>query len=144
MRESLALAWLIGLHPFRALALAILAAGVALSLRKPIRASVGTLLMPLFAVTVPTAAVQTLLFPGCGEARIWGCSVFGASLGAAVHRASLAWGVIYGAAPYDFAAALMVAVIGFAFFRPRDRASGAHAMGSHFDGTAKSFHDPRD
>jgi hypothetical protein len=120
MRDTLGLAWLISLNALLSLAIAIIAAVIALILRRPLLAALSPLVLPLAALAFPTLAVYASLYPGCqaNEDGIGDCSLWGAHMGMTIHNAAQASQTIYDIVPYCFALALMVGFVGFLFFRP--------------------------
>lgn len=120
LRDSLALAWMIGSDTLLCLVIAFAAAVAALTLRKPLMAAMSLLLLPIAAVTLPTLAVVASNYPGCqvNEDGIGDCTLWGANMGMSFHNAAVASGALYDMVPFNFALTLMVAAIGFIFFRP--------------------------
>ncbi|MGB8363410.1 MAG: hypothetical protein ACLQUZ_08775 [Rhizomicrobium sp.] len=121
LRDTLQLAWLLGSNALMALAIAFAAAVAALSVRRPLMAALGLLVLPLAAVLLPTLAVITSSYGGCqvNEDGIGDCLLWGAKMGMSFHTAATASAALYDTAPFTFALALMVAAVGFIFFRPR-------------------------
>lgn len=122
LRDTLALSWLLGSNCFLALIFALAAAVAALSVRRPLLAAMGLLLMPIAAVALPTLAVFVSTYDGCevNEDGIGDCLLWGAKMGMSFHEAAAASSALYDTVPYSFALALMVGAIGFVFFRPKD------------------------
>jgi len=123
LRDMLALAWVIGSNTFLSLVIALVSAVAALSLRRPLMAAMGLLLLPISAVLLPIAAVSASTYPGCqvNEDGIGDCVLWGAKMGMSFHQAAVASSSLSDTMPYSFAFALMVGVIGFVFFRPTPR-----------------------
>jgi hypothetical protein len=121
LREILDVAWFIGADSLLGIALAFVAALAALWARRPLLAALSMLLLPIATVLLPTFAVYSLLYSGCdvNEAGVGNCTLWGATMGMSLHHAALAQWLIYGFAPYTFAMALMIGIIGVLFFRER-------------------------
>ena len=119
LRETLNAAWFIGADTVLGVAIAFVAALAALWGRKPLLAALSMLLLPIAAVLLPTFAVFASLYPGCdaNEAGVGSCALWGDAMGMSFHHAASAQWMIYGFAPYTFAMALMIGVIGLLFFR---------------------------
>jgi hypothetical protein len=122
LRDTLALSWLLGANTFLALVIALAAAVAALSLRRPLMAAMGLLLLPISAVILPWLAVFMSMDAGCqvNEDGIGDCTLWGAKMGMSFHEAAVATTALYDTVPYIFALAVMVGVLGFVFFRPKD------------------------
>ncbi|HUO91686.1 MAG TPA: hypothetical protein VMU22_02140 [Rhizomicrobium sp.] len=122
LRDTLALAWFIGANTFLALVIALVSAALALSLRRPLMAAMGLLLLPIAAVVLPSLAVAFSSYAGCqvNEDGIGDCVLWGAKMGMSFHDAAIASSALYDMVPYSFALALMVGAVGFVFFRPKD------------------------
>jgi hypothetical protein len=120
LRDTLELAWLVGLNALFALAIAFAAAVLALTLRRPLLAALSPLVLPLAALAFPALAVYASTYSGCqvDEDGIGDCALWGAHMGMTFHRAAQASATLYDIVPYSFALALMVGFIGFLFFRP--------------------------
>jgi hypothetical protein len=145
-RDALDLAWLIGSNSLVSLSIAIVAAVVALGIRRPLMASLSVMILPLAALVLPTLAVYTALYSGCeaNEAGVGDCVLWGASMGMSFHHAAMAPWIIYSVVPYSFALALMIGAIGLLFFRPRAEPPPAPFIRSRFDRTARVYDDSRD
>ena len=120
LRDTLAFSWLIGSNTFLALVIALVSAVAALSMRKPLMAAMGLLLLPIAAVALPTLAVLVTTYDGCqvNEDGIGDCTLWGARMGMSFHQAAVATSALYDTVPYSFALALMVGAVGLIFFRP--------------------------
>ena len=121
LRDTLSLAWIIGMEPLAGLAIALTAAIAALCLRRPLLAALSLLVLPIAAVALPTLAVIESVHRGCqiDEDGVGDCQLWGAKMGMSFHSAALAPAGLYDIVPYSFALALMVAAVGFVFLRPR-------------------------
>jgi hypothetical protein len=122
LRDTLALSWVVGSNTFLAFVIALVSAIAALSVRRPLMAAMGLLLLPIAAVVLPSLAVVLSTYDGCqvNEDGIGDCMLWGAKMGMSFHEAAVASTALYEAVPYSFALALMVGAIGFVFFRPKD------------------------
>jgi hypothetical protein len=121
LRHALDVAWFIGADSLLGIALAFAAALAALWARRPLLAALSMLLLPIAAVLLPTFAVYASLYNGCdvNEAGVGNCTLWGTRMGMSFHHAAMAQWLIYGFAPYTFAMALMIGIIGVLFFRER-------------------------
>jgi hypothetical protein len=146
LRDALGFAWLIGSSPLASFAIACASAVLALRMRRPLVASLSVMILPLAVLVLPTLAVYTALYPGCqaNEAAVGDCRLWGAQMGMSFHRAAMAPWIIYGAAPYCFALALMIGAVGLLFFRPRPERSVTPFTWPRFDRAAKTFDDSQD
>ena len=122
LRDTLALAWVIGSNTTVALIIALISAALALSVRKPLMASMGLLLFPISAVILPITAVYVSTYDGCqiNEDGIGDCVLWGARMGMSFHQAAVAASNLSDTMPYSIALALMVGVVAFVFFRPKE------------------------
>ena len=100
--------------------IALGAAVLALSVRRPLMAAMGLLLLPIAAVALPSLAVVLSTYAGCqiNEDGIGDCVLWARK--GRVRRAPIASSTRYDTVPYSFALALMVGTIGFVFFRPKE------------------------
>jgi hypothetical protein len=146
LHDTLDLAWLISTNSIASLAIAFTASIVALTVRRPLLASLSLMMLPLLALVMPTLAVYTALYSGCqaNEAAVGDCVLWGAHMGMSFHRAAMAPWLIYGIVPYCFTLALMIGAVGLLFFRQRPESSRNPFAGSRFPRTSKAFEDPRD
>lgn len=121
LRDTLELAWVIGSSALAGLIIAFTAAVAALAMRRPLMAALSLLVLPIVSVLLPSLAVVVSTYAGCqvNEDGIGDCLLWGAKMGMSFHAAAIADGDLYNTVPYSFALALMVAAIGFIFFRPR-------------------------
>lgn len=127
MRDTLELAWFVGLDTLLCVGIAFLAAIAALKARRPLLAALSMLLLPILALGLPAFAIYTVTTADCmpNEAGVGQCLLWGAKLGMSAHDAILAENALFDLVPYTFSLALMVGMVGFLFFRPRRRS--AHA-----------------
>lgn len=127
LRDALFFAWMVGANSFWLVLIAVGAALTALLARQPLIAALTLLLLPLATLMLPMAAVYSARYPGCSvsEAGIGDCALWGANMGVSFHAAADVPWQIYNFAPYSFALALMLGVLGWFFTRPR---TVPHAM----------------
>ena len=121
LRDALALAWAINSNSLLLLSIAFVATIACLFARRPLRAALTFLLLPLAALIVPMALVFTAMFPGCtvSEAGVGSCTLWGAEMGMSFHTAATVQWQIYSFVPYSFSIALMLGVIGLFLMRTR-------------------------
>jgi len=121
LRDALALTWLINSNSLVLLAIAFVATVASLFARRPLRAALTFLLLPLAALIVPMAVVFVSMYPGCtvSEAGIGSCVLWGAEMGASFHAAAGVQWQIYSFVPYSFSIALMLGIVGLFLMRPR-------------------------
>ena len=122
LRDALELAWFIGLDKLVCIGIAFVASLAMLKARHPLTASLTMLLVPVAALALPASSVLTAWNADCmpNEEAVGDCLLWGAKLGMAAHDAVKAEYAIFAMAPYIFALALMIGVIGFVFFRPHE------------------------
>jgi hypothetical protein len=122
MRDALDLSWFIGLDTLLCIGIAFVASLAMLKARHPLVAALSMLLLPVVALALPALAVFTAWNADCmpNEEAVGDCLLWGAKLGLSAHNAVQAEYAIFGMAPYTFALALMIGVIGFLFFRPHE------------------------
>jgi hypothetical protein len=103
------------------LGIALVATLAAFFARRPLRAALTLLLLPLAALIVPMALVYTAMYPGCtvSESGIGSCPLWGTEMGMSFHAAASVQWQVYGFVPYTFALALMLGIIGLFLMRPR-------------------------
>jgi hypothetical protein len=121
LRDALNLAWSVSTDPWILIALSFLAAIACLFARRPLLAASTLLLLPLAAPLLPMAAVYSAMYPDCpvSEAGIGDCTLWGAQMGMSFHTAAGINWLVYGFAPFTFALALMVGIIGWFLTRTR-------------------------
>jgi hypothetical protein len=120
MRDTLDLAWFVGLDTLLVIAIAFIAAITMLIAHRPLVAALTMLLLPVTPLALPALAVFSAWNADCmpNEEAVGDCILWGAKLGMSAHNAVAAEYAIFGMVPYTFALALMIGVIGFLFFRP--------------------------
>jgi hypothetical protein len=143
LHDTLDLAWLIGSNSLASMAIAFVAAGIALKMRRPLMASLSLMILPLAALVLPTLAVYTALYSGCeaNEAAIGSCQLWGTAMGMSFHRAAMAPWIIYGIVPYSFTLALMIGAVGMLFFWRHPVATSSPFAHPRFNRAAKTFDD---
>jgi hypothetical protein len=121
LRDALALAWTVGENSVFLITVSLIATIAGLLARRPLLAATTLLLLPLAVLMVPMAAVYSAKYPGCyvNESGIGDCALWGAQMGMSFHAAADVSWQIYGFAPYSFALALMLGLLGWFFTRPR-------------------------
>jgi hypothetical protein len=121
LRDLLALTWSINSNTMLLIGIALIATLASLFARKPLRAALTLLLLPLAALIVPMALVYTAMYPGCtvSEAGIGSCVLWGAEMGMSFHSAAGVQWQIYGFVPYSFALALVLGIIGLFLMRAK-------------------------
>ena len=87
LRDTLALSWIVGSNTFLAFVIALASAFAALSVRRPLMAAMGLLLLPIAAVVLPSLAVVLTTYDGCqvNEDGIGDCVLWGAKMGMSFH-----------------------------------------------------------
>ena len=134
-RDALELAWAVGSTTPLLLSVAMAAAIAAMFMRRPLLGATAMLLLPLAALLLPMGAVYSAVYQGCsiGDTGIDDCLLWGAQMGASVHDAANVSWVIYGFAPFSFAASLVLGIFGW--FVARKRPGGtqrtAHVPSHH-------------
>ena len=121
LRDTLALSWSVSTNTLILIAVALIASVAGLFARRPLLAASTLLLLPLAALILPMAAVYTSMYDGCpvSESGIGDCTLWGAQMGMSFHTAASVPWLIYGFAPYSFALALMLGIIGWFLVRTR-------------------------
>jgi hypothetical protein len=121
MHQALNLCWLIASDSLIAVAIGFVAAISAMIARRPLLAALSMLVLPVAALALPTMAVYFSMYADCpvSETGIGDCVLWGDHMGMAFHRAAMAPGMIDSFVSYVFALAVMIAILGFAFFRPK-------------------------
>jgi hypothetical protein len=121
MHQALNLCWLIASDSLIAVAIGFVAAIAAMIARRPLLAALSMLVLPIASLALPTMAVYFTTYPDCpvSDTGIGDCVLWGDHMGMAFHRAAMAPGLIDSFVSYVFALAVMIAILGFAFFRPK-------------------------
>jgi hypothetical protein len=121
LHQALNLCWFIASDSLIAVAVGFVAAVAALLARRPLLGALSMLVLPIASLALPTMAVYFTTYPDCAvsETGIGDCVLWGDHMGMAFHRAAMAPGLIDSFVSYVFALAVMIAILGFAFFRPK-------------------------
>jgi hypothetical protein len=121
LHQALNLCWFIASDSLVAVGIGFVAAIAAMIARRPLLAALSMLVLPIASLALPTMAVYFTMYPDCpvSETGIGDCVLWGDHMGMAFHRAAMAPGTIDSFVSYVFALAVMIAILGFAFFRPR-------------------------
>jgi hypothetical protein len=132
LQASLTLAWLIGTNVVLLIALAIITAAACFATRRPLAGGMALLFMPILPSLLPMLAVYLSRYPGCdiNPDGIGTCMFWGTPMGRAFHTAATVPDLIYSFAPYSFAIALVVGVIGW--FLMRSKATSRPRMAVQF------------
>lgn len=131
LRQALQVAWMIPQNSLVLLVLAFVAAIAAVIARRVLLGALTLIVMPVLSLLLPTIAVFSATHADCpvNEGGVGDCPLWGDKMGMAFHQAANVTDLIYGFAPYTFAAALMLWIIGWFVTRPREpRARTASAM----------------
>lgn len=121
LRDALDLAWTVGDNSMFLITVSLIATIAGLLARRPLLAATTLLLLPLAVLMLPMAAVYSAKYAGCyvNDSGIGDCALWGAQMGMSFHAAADVSGQIYGFAPYSFALALMLGLLGWFFARPK-------------------------
>jgi len=121
LRGALSVTWLINSNILLMLGIAFVATLASLFARRPLRAALTFLLLPLAALIAPMVLVYTALYQGCtvSEAGIGSCPLWGAEMGMSFHAAANVQWQVYGFVPYTFALSLMMGILGLFLMRTR-------------------------
>jgi hypothetical protein len=131
LRDALELAWALPMNSLLLLIIAFTAAIAAVCARRVLLGAITLIAVPIIALILPMIAVFASTYENCqvNEGGVGDCPLWGANMGMAFHQAANVNDLVYGFAPYTFAAALMLGVLGWFFTRPRaPRAGMAGAM----------------
>lgn len=121
LRDTLELAWAL---PSNSLVLLVIAFGAAIAAvidRRVLLGAITLVAVPVIALLLPMIAVFTSTYQNCpvNEGGVGDCPLWGANMGMAFHLAANVNDLVYGFAPYTFAAALMLGMLGWFFTRPK-------------------------
>jgi hypothetical protein len=131
LRDALNLAWTLPTNSLVLLIVAFSAAIAAVVARRVLLGALTLVAVPVIALLLPMIAVFSATYKNCevNEGGVGDCPLWGANMGMAFHQAANVTDLVYGFAPYTFAAALMLGMLGWFFTRPRaSRATTASAM----------------
>jgi hypothetical protein len=128
LRDALDLAWVLPNNSLLLITIAVGATVAGFFARRPLAAALCLLILPIAALVLPMLAVYSAMYPSCNvnEAGVGDCMLWGAKMGMSFHTAASVPWLIYGFAPYSFALALMLGLLGWFFSQPR--AARPHAM----------------
>lgn len=121
LRVALDLAWTLPNNALLLIAVAVVATIAGFFARRPLLGALCLLILPVAALILPMLAVFSAVYPGCNvnEAGVGDCLLWGAKMGMSFHAAAVVPWMIYGFAPYSFALALMLGLLGWFFALPR-------------------------
>jgi hypothetical protein len=121
LRDTLNLAWALPGNSLLLLVIAFTAAVAAVIARRPLLGAMTLIVVPVLALVLPTIAVFSSTYDNCpvNDGGIGDCPLWGTNMGMAFHLAANVNDMVYGFAPYTFAAALMLGMIGWFFTRPK-------------------------
>ncbi len=128
LRYALSLAWQLPSNSLLLITVAVAATVAGFFARRPLAAALCLLILPVAALVLPMLAVYSAMYPGC-DVNVDGvgdCVLWGSKMGMSFHTAASAPWIIYGFAPYSFALALMLGLLGWFFSQPRP--ARPHAM----------------
>lgn len=123
LRQSLQIAWLIPQNSLVLLALAFVAAIAAVIAHRVLLGALTLIVAPVLSLVLPMLAVFSATHAACqvNDGGVGDCPLWGDNMGLAFHQAANVNDLVYGFAPYTFAAALMLWIIGWFVTRPRER-----------------------
>jgi hypothetical protein len=121
LRLSLQVAWVLPENTLLLITVAVAATVAGFFARRPLTAAIGLLILPIAASLLPMLAVYTSVYPGCSVNvdGVGDCTLWGSQMGMSFHTAASVPWMIYGFAPYSFALALMLGLLGWFFSQPR-------------------------
>jgi hypothetical protein len=128
MREALQIAWALPTNTLLMISVAVVATIAAFFAKRPLIGAIGLIIFPVAALILPMLAVFSAKYQGCmiDEAGVGDCVLWGARMGMSFHTADMVGAMIYDFAPYTFALALMMGLLGWFFTQPRP--ARPHAM----------------
>jgi hypothetical protein len=129
LRDALELAWALPTNSLILLVLAFTAAVSAVCAKRVLLGTITLLGVPVLALLLPMIAVIVSLHDGCqvNDGGVGDCPLWGANMGMAFHTAASVNDLVYGFAPFTFAAALMLGLLGWFFTRPKEPRPGMAA-----------------
>jgi len=127
LHDALAVAWVLPTNTFLLMTVAVAATIAGLFARRPLLAPICLLILPIAATMLPMLAVSTAIYDGCSIDDTGGgsCILWGVNMAKSFHTAAQAPALIYGFAPYSFALALTMGLLGWFFSQPRPARSRA-------------------
>ena len=128
LRDALVLAWGIATDTLFLIAVSVVATLAAFFARRPLMGTLSLLLLPIFALVLPTLAVFTTKYDNCpiSSDGIGNCTLWGAQMGMSLHTAASVPDVIFAVTPYSFALTAVLGVLGYFFARPRKPQAAVH------------------
>jgi hypothetical protein len=135
LHDALAVSWLLPSNALLLITIAVATTVAGFFARRPIIAALCLLILPIAALVLPMLAVYSAVYPGCdvNEAGVGDCLLWSARMGMSFHTAAVVPWMIYGFAPYSFALALMLGLLGWFFSQPRPARSHAMARMKRLD-----------
>src|SRR6185503_731807 len=102
------------------LVIAFTAAIAAVIAHRVLLGAITLIAVPVIALVLPMIAVFASTHEHCqvNDGGVGDCPLWGANMGMAFHQAANVNDLVYGFAPYTFAAALMLGMLGWFFTRP--------------------------
>ena len=121
LRDVVSVTWTINGNILLMFGITVVATLASFFARRPLRAALTLLLLPLAALIAPMALVYTAMYQGCtvSESGIGSCPLWGTEMGMSFHAAASVQWQVYGFVPYTFALALMMGIIGLFLMRTR-------------------------
>ena len=135
LREALNVAWMLPANSLMLITIAVAATVAGFFARRPLISALCLLVLPIAALVLPMLAVYSAMYPGC-QVNVDGvgdCTLWGEKMGMSFHTAASAPWIIYGFAPYSFALALMLGLLGWFFSQPRSARPHATARMRRWD-----------
>src|SRR5437868_5031447 len=113
LRDALELAWALPMNSLLLLIIAFTAAIAAVFARRVLLGAITLIAVPIIALLLPMLAVFNSTYSECqvNDGGVGDCPLWGANMGMAFHQAANVNDLVYGFAPYTFAAALMLGVL---------------------------------
>ena len=135
LRNALALAWVLPTNTLLLMTVSVAATIAGIFARRPLAAAICLLVLPIAAMVLPMLAVTSARYDGCSidESGVGDCVLWGSNMGMTFHTAALVPGLIYDFAPYSFALALMLGLLGWFFSQPRPARSRPMAQMRRLD-----------
>lgn len=121
LRDAFELSWMLSDNINVVIAITLLATLAGLVAKRPLLAASGLLLLPLATLILPMMAMHLSQYGRCKvEMDIFqNCTLWGAQMGDSFHNAAGVPDIVMGFAPYSFALAIMIGVLGWFLTRPR-------------------------
>jgi hypothetical protein len=129
LRDTLGIAWALPTNSLLLLIIAFTAAIAAVCAHRVLLGALTLIAVPIIALLLPMLAVFSATYDKCpvNEGGVGDCPLWGANMGMTFHQAANITDLVYGFAPYTFAAALMLSVLGWFFTRPKAPRAGMAA-----------------